>query len=186
VEGKGKITIRDLVRNTLRMRPDRIVVGEVRGAEALDMIQAMSTDHDGGLSTLHANSTQDALQRLEIMAMMAEEALPSEALRFQIASAIQLVVHTERVSGGKRKIVDVAEVAREKGELLVRSIFFYKQTGVDSEGNAVGKHLATGVVPSVVERIRERGIEVDEKIFKPTSAKAARGALAKLVPPVKE
>ena len=166
-EGKGSIGIRELVRNALRMRPDRIVVGEVRGPEALDMIQAMNTGHDGSMSTLHANSSEDALQRLEAMAMMAGVELPSESIRFQIASAIGLVVHTERVTGGTRKIVDVSEVVRGKGKMGTRTIFRYQQSGVDSQGNALGAHGATGVVPACLARIRGRGGLVDEAIFRP-------------------
>ena len=164
-EGKGTIVIRDLVKNALRMRPDRIVVGEVRGPEALDMIQAMNTGHDGSMSTLHANSSADALQRLEAMAMMAGVELPSESIRFQISSAISLVVHTERVSGGSRKIVDVSEVVRKRGELQTRTIFHYQQAGVDTSGNATGEFSATGVVPSCLARIRGRGGVVDDAIF---------------------
>jgi pilus assembly protein CpaF len=178
-EGKGMIAVRDLVRNSLRMRPDRIVVGEVRGPEALDMIQAMNTDHDGGMSTLHANSSQDALQRLETMAMMAGVELPSAAMRFQICSAINLVVHTERVSGGARKIVEISEVLRVPGEMQVQPIFWYEQTGVDAEENATGVHRASGTVPDCVERIRARGLEVDERIF-------ARGAGLKKKPAPKK
>ena len=165
-EGKGTITIRDLVKNSLRMRPDRLVVGEVRGPEALDMIQAMNTGHDGSMSTLHANSSVDALQRLEAMAMMAGVELPSESIRFQICSAITLVVHTERVSGGARKIVDVSEVLHQRGEMATRSIFNYRQSGVDEHGNAVGIHGATGLVPTYLSRIRDLGGVVDDEIFK--------------------
>lgn len=164
-EGRGEITIRDLVRNAMRMRPDRIVVGEVRGPEALDMIQAMNTDHDGGMSTLHANSAVDALQRLETMALMAGVELPIEAMRFQICSAINLVVHTERVAGGARKIVDISEVLREPGKLTVRPIFEYELLGVDENGNAKGRHRATGIVPQCVTLLRARGLKVDERIF---------------------
>jgi pilus assembly protein CpaF len=172
-EGRGQVAIRDLVRNALRMRPDRIVVGEVRGPEALDMIQAMNTGHDGSMSTLHANSSEDALQRLEAMAMMAGVELPSESIRFQICSAISLVVHTERVSGGARKIVDVSEVMRERGEMHTQTIFAYKQTGVDDAGDATGLHTVTGVLPACLARIRARGMQVDERIF----------AVATTVPP---
>jgi pilus assembly protein CpaF len=178
VEGKGMITIRDLVRNALRMRPDRIVVGEVRGAEALDMIQAMSTDHDGSMSTLHANSAEDALQRLETMAMMAGLEMPSESVRFQIANAINLVVHTERVTGGARKIVDISEVVRVGRDMTVRPVFLYEQTGVDKAGNATGRHTPTGTVPAFLAKIRAQGWEVDEKIFVP-DAKARKSPRTK-------
>ena len=191
-EGRGTVTMRDLVRNALRMRPDRIVVGEVRGPEALDMIQAMSTDHDGGMSTLHANSSRDALQRLETMVMMAGLEIPVEGIRSQIGSAIGLVVHTERVSGGARKIVEVSEVERAGSTVAVKPIFTYLQTGVDKEGNAVGRHTSSGQVPDCAASIRAHGVVVEDRWFrtpgaaaKPTKTARPKSARAKRPKPVK-
>ena len=166
IEGKGAIPIRKLVINALRMRPDRIIVGECRGGEALDMLQAMNTGHDGSLTTLHANSPRDALARLETMALMAELDLPSRAIREQIASAIQLIIHGERLPDGSRKIVNISEITGMKGEaILLQTIYEFKQTGIDDQGNVIGKFHATGVVPKFVQDVRARGIPVDMALF---------------------
>ncbi len=168
VEGKGAIEIRDLVRNALRMRPDRIIVGECRGGEALDMLQAMNTGHEGSMSTVHANSGYDAFGRLETMVMMAGAELPSRAIQKQISSAIDLVVQAERVRGGARKIVSIAEVTGlENGEIQVQELFVYRQTGIDPEGNALGYHTATGKRSIHLEHFAERGESVPESIFEP-------------------
>ena len=166
VEGKGEVTIRSLVRNALRMRPDRIVVGEVRGAEALDMLQAMNTGHDGSMSTLHANSPADAVSRLETMALMAGTELPTEAVRKQIASAVNLVVHMERVQGGRRKVVAVTELAGvERGEIRYHDVFRYQQTGVDAAGDAIGTFAAPDGMPLCADRCRSRAVPLDPAWF---------------------
>lgn len=163
LEGVGEVTIRQLVRNALRMRPDRIVVGEVRGAEALDMLQAMNTGHEGSLSTLHANSPRDALSRLETMVLMAGTELPSRAIREQIASALDLIVHQSRLRDGSRKVVSITEVQRLEGDMIVtQELFRYEQHGVDSEGNAVGEHVNTGLRPLFAEKLEAVGVELPE------------------------
>src|SRR4029077_6380098 len=145
VEGRGQIMIRDLVRNSLRMRPDRIIVGEVRGGEALDMLQAMNTGHDGSMSTLHANNPRDAISRLETLVLLAGSELPSRAIRGQIASAINVIVQTERLRGGARKIVSVAEgLGMVDGEIALQEMFAFRQLAVTPDGRAVGYHTATG------------------------------------------
>ncbi|OGX40605.1 MAG: hypothetical protein A2984_02695 [Omnitrophica WOR_2 bacterium RIFCSPLOWO2_01_FULL_41_12] len=168
IEGKGAITIRDLFRNTLRMRPDRIIIGECRGIETLDMLQAMNTGHDGSMTTIHANSTQDVLMRLDSMILMAGVELPIRAIREMIVSAIDLIVHTARLSDGKRKIIQITEVAGMKDELHIdlRDIFTFHQTGVDAQGNVLGDFKATGYIPSFVEDIRIKGITLADTLFK--------------------
>jgi len=168
IEGKGAITIRDLFRNTLRMRPDRIIVGECRGIETLDMLQAMNTGHDGSMTTVHANSTQDVMVRLDSMILMAGIELPIRAIREMIASAIDMIVHTTRLSDGTRKIVQVTEIAGMKDELHIdlRDIFIFKQSGVDVQGRVLGNFQATGYVPSFVDDIKVRGIPLPDGIFK--------------------
>jgi pilus assembly protein CpaF len=176
VEGKGAIEIRDLVRNALRMRPDRIIVGECRGGEALDMLQAMNTGHEGSMSTVHANSTHDALSRLETMVLMAGTDLPGRAIHKQIASAIDIIVQAERLRGGARKIVGIAEtIGLSNGETQVVELFQYRQTGVDSEGNATGFHTATGTSSIHAEHFSESGMSVPASIFE-TSAAVVAGA----------
>lgn len=173
IEGRGEVTIRDLVRNALRMRPDRIVVGEVRGAEALDMLQAMNTGHDGSMSTLHSNSPRDTLSRLETMVLMAGTELPARAIREQIASAIDLIVHQERLRDGSRKIVNITEVQGMEGDtILLQDIFVFRQTGIDSSGHVVGRHVATGVVPLFIDRIEAEGLSVPREIFLADAAPA--------------
>jgi len=165
IEGKGKVTIRDLVINSLRMRPDRIIVGEVRGGEALDMLQAMNTGHDGGMTTLHCNSPRDALARLETMVLMAGQDLPHRAIREQIASAIHLIVHQERMRDGSRKVVAVTEVQGMEGEVIVmQDIFAFEQLGYEG-GKLIGQLRPTGVRPKFVELIEASGIHLSPHIF---------------------
>jgi pilus assembly protein CpaF len=168
IEGKGAVTQRDLVRNALRMRPDRIIVGEVRGAEALDMLQAMNTGHDGSISTVHANSTRDALSRLETMVLMAGIALPSRAMREYISSALDLLIHLARLSDGTRKIVRVTEVVgMESDTITLQDIFIFDQKGIGPEGEVLGQHRATGVRPRFAERLKTAGIQLDPAVFEP-------------------
>ena len=172
IEGKGAITIRDLFRNTLRMRPDRIIIGECRGQETLDMLQAMNTGHDGSLTTIHANSTHDVLVRLDSMILMSGIELPIRAIREMIASAIDLIIHTARLSDGSRKIVQITEVAGMKDEIHIdlRDIFIFKQTGLDQQGKVLGDFQATGYIPSFIEDIRIKGILLPEDIFNPPTS----------------
>ena len=166
VEGKGEIAIRQLVRNSLRMRPDRIVVGEVRGAEALDMLQAMNTGHDGSLSTIHANTTRDAMARLETMVLMAGMDLPERAIREQVSSAIDLVIQLVRFSDGTRKVVKISEITGMEGNTIVmHDVFIYEQRGIDKDGNVIGQFKATGVRPFFAERFRVYGYEIPEGTF---------------------
>ncbi|NLW45460.1 MAG: CpaF family protein [Syntrophomonadaceae bacterium] len=168
IEGKGEITIRDLVRNALRMRPDRIVVGEVRGGEALDMLQAMNTGHDGSLTTAHANSPRDMISRLETMVLMAGMDLPVRAIREQISSAIDLIVHQNRLRDGSRKITHITEVLGMEGDVVVlQDIFIYEQTGLDSRGKVTGRHRATGIRPRFLQRLTAEGIFIPADIFDP-------------------
>jgi pilus assembly protein CpaF len=166
VEGKGAVSIRDLVRNCLRMRPDRIVVGECRGGEALDMLQAMNTGHDGSLTTVHANAPRDTLARLEVMVLMAGMELPVAAIRQQISSAINVIVQQSRMSDGSRKITHVTEVTgMENGVIQLQDIFLYKQHGFDADHRVVGEFTPTGRVPEFYEALGERGVEIDRSIF---------------------
>ncbi len=168
IEGKGAITIRDLFRNTLRMRPDRIIVGECRGMESLDMLQAMNTGHDGSMTTIHANSTADVLTRLDSMILMSGFDLPIRAIREMIASAIDIIVHTSRLSDGSRKIIQISEIAGmiDETHISLKDIFVFKQTGVDQKGNVIGQFRATGYLPSFMEEMRVRGIPLSEDIFR--------------------
>lgn len=168
IEGRGQISIRDLVRNALRMRPDRVVIGECRGGEALDMLQAMNTGHDGSLTTVHANAPRDVISRLETMVLMSGMDLPVRAIREQIASAIDLVVHESRMSDGSRKVTQVTEVIGLEGDQVVmQDIFEFKQTGVDEDGKVEGTFAATGSVPTFLEDIAARGLTMDRSIFDP-------------------
>jgi pilus assembly protein CpaF len=168
LEGQGEITIRMLVRNALRMRPDRIIVGEARGGEALDMLQAMNTGHDGSLSTAHTNSPRDTLARLETMVLMAGMELPSRAIREQIASAMNLIVHQHRFSDGTRKVTHVSEIQGMEGDVIVlQDIFLYRQRGVDENGNVVGEHVATGLRPKFLPFLESKGIHVAPEMFAP-------------------
>ncbi|MGQ9626083.1 MAG: CpaF family protein [Anaerolineae bacterium] len=165
IEGKGEVTIRDLVINTLRMRPDRIVVGECRGGEALDMLQAMNTGHDGSLTTLHSNSPRDTLARLETMTLMAGMELPVRAIREQIASAVDLIVHQERMRDGSRKVVNITEVQGMEGDVIVLSdIFIFEQTGMEA-GKVIGRLRPTGIRPKFVEKIEAANIFLPPNIF---------------------
>jgi pilus assembly protein CpaF len=167
IEGRGAIAIRDLVRNALRMRPDRIIVGEVRGAEALDMLQAMNTGHEGSLTTLHANSPRDALARLETMVLMAGMELPLNAIREQIASAIDLIVHTERLRDGTRRIVQVSDVVgMESGVIQLNDLFLFDyDAGIDDAGRFRGTIQSTGLRPSFERKLRRAGLELAADMF---------------------
>ncbi len=166
VEGKGEVTIRMLVRNALRMRPDRIVVGEVRGGEALDMLQAMNTGHDGSLTTLHSNGPRDTLSRLETMVLFAGVDLPVRAIREQIASAIDLIVHQVRFRDGSRKVAFITEVQGLEGEVIVlQDVFRYVQKGVDERGRVRGEFVWSGALPRCLEKIKAEGIELGPEVF---------------------
>jgi pilus assembly protein CpaF len=166
IEGKGEITQRDLVKNSLRMRPDRIIVGEVRGSEALDMLQAMNTGHEGSMTTIHANTARDALSRLEVMVAMAGFDIPVRAMRQQIASAMHLVIQAQRLVGGRRKVVSVSEITGMEGERVqMHDLFNFEVTGVNSEGHADGRFVATGIRPVCAERIEHRGIRLPSDLF---------------------
>jgi pilus assembly protein CpaF len=167
IEGKGQVTIRDLVRNSLRMRPDRIVVGEVRGSEALDMLQAMNTGHDGSISTIHCNSPRDALSRLETITMMAGMELSNKAIREQIASALQLIVYQARLKDGTRRFTHVTEVAGMEGEVItLQDIFLFDfSPGVDEDGRFRGRLKSTGLRPKFLDKLAERGVYVEPELF---------------------
>ncbi|BAF59632.1 MAG: CpaF family protein [Pelotomaculum sp.] len=169
IEGKGAITIRDLVRNALRMRPDRIVVGEVRSGEALDMLQAMNTGHDGSLTTGHANSPRDMLSRLETMVLMAGMELPVKAIREQISSAIDLIIHQSRLRDGSRKITHITEVQGMEGDIIVlQDIYLYKQEGIDADGRIRGRFIATGIRPKFLGQLEAHGITLPYELFDPS------------------
>jgi pilus assembly protein CpaF len=168
IEGKGEVTARALVKNALRMRPDRIIIGEVRGAEAVDMLQAMNTGHEGSLTTIHANNARDALSRMENMIGMANLNLPHKAARQQIASAITVVIQALRLTDGKRKITSIQEITGMEGEVItMQEIFTYHQTGVDADGKIIGHFQATGVRPHFTERLRSFGILLPDRMFDP-------------------
>ena len=166
IEGSGEITIRDLVRNALRMRPDRIIVGEVRSGEALDMLQAMNTGHDGSLTTAHANSPRDVLSRLETMVLMAGMDLPVRAIREQISSAIDLIIQQSRIRDGSRKITFVTEVQKMEGDTIVlQDLFRYVQDHIDENGKSVGSFVPTGLQPNFLDKFRMNGVELPQSIF---------------------
>lgn len=166
IEGRGAITQRDLVRNSLRMRPDRIIIGEVRGAESLDMLQAMNTGHDGSLTTVHANSPRDALSRIENMVSMSGVTFPIPALRAQIGSALDILIHIERQEDGMRRLVSLQEVDGLEGDIITTAeIFAFKRRGVGAEGRVLGSLEATGVMPAFMARLHERGIELPVELF---------------------
>jgi len=168
IEGKGAIPIRDLVRNALRMRPDRIVVGECRGGEALDMLQAMNTGHDGSLTTIHANSPRDVISRLETLVLMSGMDLPVRAIREQIASAIDVIIHLSRMGDGSRKVVNITEVVGLEGDrTTMQDIFVFEQTGMSNVGKVIGRVTATGSVPTFVEEMRARGVALEQSLFDP-------------------
>ena len=177
IEGQGSVTQRDLVRNALRMRPDRIVVGEVRGGEALDMMQAMNTGHDGSISTIHANSARDALSRLETMMLMAGINLPERALREQVASALDVIVQLSRLSDGSRKLVEFTEVTGMEGPTITtQTIFKFEQRGVEN-GKIVGEFVATGVMPSFLDRLERYGFRIPNTHFMSASLGTKRRGL---------
>lgn len=167
VEGSGAITIRDLVRNALRMRPDRIIVGEVRSGETLDMLQAMNTGHEGSLTTVHANSPRDVLSRLETMVLMSGMELPLKAIRDQVSSAIDIIVYQTRFRDGTRKVTNIAEVVGMEGDTItLQDIFSFKPEGLDANGKIRGRYLATGIRPKIVEKFKESGVMVRDEWFK--------------------
>jgi len=168
IEGRGEVTSRDLVRNSLRMRPERIIVGEVRGAEALDMLQAMNTGHDGSLTTVHANSPRDALGRIENMVSMTGINFPIKALRAQIAAAIDVVIQVSRLEDGSRKLVSIQEINGMEGDIITMSeLFTFDRSGVDNDGKVVGRIKATGVVPGFYKNLAARGIDLPIEMFEP-------------------
>ena len=167
IEGSGAITIRDLVKQTLRMKPDRIIIGEVRGGEALDMLQAMNTGHDGSMATVHANNPRDALSRLETLVLMAGMELPAKAIREQISNAVHLIVQQSRLADGSRKITHVTEVCGMQGDVITtQDIFTYKQSGMDKDRKIIGKHVASGFIPKFVEKIEAQGVKIPRGLFK--------------------
>jgi pilus assembly protein CpaF len=175
IEGKGQISQRNLVRNSLRMRPDRIVIGEVRGEEAVDMLQAMNTGHDGSLTTIHANSARDALFRIENMFAMAGYNMPVKAVRSQIASALDVVLQLERMEDGRRRLVSLQEINGMEGEIVTMSeIFRFERDGVDEQGNVEGSFVSTGIVPKFHGHLRKRGIDLGLELFDPEQ-QAERG-----------
>jgi pilus assembly protein CpaF len=172
IEGRGEVTARDLVRNSLRMRPDRIIVGEVRGSEALDMLQAMNTGHDGSLTTVHANTPRDALSRVENMVSMSGITFPTKTLRAQIASAIDVVIQVERHEDGKRRLVSVQEINGMEGDVITMSeLFAFQREGLDEKGNVLGRLRATGVIPAFQKVLAAKGIEIPIDVFEPDFAR---------------
>jgi pilus assembly protein CpaF len=166
IEGTGLVSQRDLLRNALRMRPDRIVVGEVRGSEVLDMLQAMNTGHDGSLSTIHANSTRDALTRLETMVLMSGISIPERAIREWISSALDVVVQLARLSDGTRKVIAVSEIVGMEGNIITtQDIFVFEKEGIDELGMVVGHHKATGIRPKFADRLQTAGIVLPADLF---------------------
>jgi len=169
IEGKGEVNQRALVRNALRMRPDRIVIGEVRGAEAVDMMQAMNTGHEGSLTTIHANNPRDAISRLENMVSMAGFNLPHKVARAQIAAAITVIVQGNRLTDGRRKITSIQEITGMEGEVVtMQEIFAYRQTGVDASGSVTGHFQATGIRPKFADRLRNYGVDLPDSMFDST------------------
>ncbi len=166
IEGKGEVTLRDLVRNSLRMRPDRIVIGEVRSGEAFDMLQAMNTGHEGSLTTVHANNPRDALARLENMVSMAGLDMPAKAIRKQISSAIHLIIQLSRLEDGSRRVISIQEIEGMEGELItISEIFKFARTGVNEEGVVTGDYCATGIVPKCLATMKQKGLKLDMNIF---------------------
>lgn len=169
VEGKGEVAQRALVRNSLRMRPDRIIIGEVRGPEAMDMLQAMNTGHEGSMATVHANTPRDALSRIENMVSMAEMNLPTKAARQQISSAIWIVVQVSRMTDGKRRLISIQEITGMEGDIItMQEIFTYSQTGIDENGIIQGQFHATGIRPKFAERLKVFGVPLRDELFDPT------------------
>jgi pilus assembly protein CpaF len=167
IEGAGAITQRDLVINALRMRPDRIIVGECRGPEAFDMMQAMNTGHDGSMTSTHANSARDAFSRVETMVMMASQNVPDHVIRQMLASAIQLVIHCARLTDGSRKLTGISEVLGvEDGHVQMQDIFVLERTGVGPRGRVLGKFAATGVRPQFMDRLKAYGLHLPDSVFR--------------------
>jgi pilus assembly protein CpaF len=168
IEGRGRVTIRELVINSLRMRPDRIVIGECRGGEALDMLQAMNTGHDGSLTTLHANNPRECVSRLETLVLMAGADLPSRAIREQIGSAVNVIVQQSRLRDGSRKVVSITEVIGcEGGDVQLNEVFAFRQVGIDEDGKVVGAYTATGATPHFIEHLAAEGEELPTEMFAP-------------------
>jgi pilus assembly protein CpaF len=166
IEGKGAVTCRDLVRNALRMRPERIIIGECRGAESLDMLQAMNTGHEGSLTTIHANSPRDAVSRLETMITMGGIEIPLKALRHQFASAVDLIIQVNRLQGGPRKVTHITEVLNmEQDTVIMQDIFLFVQDGIDETGRAFGHFTATGVRPAFMSRLESAGVRLPANLF---------------------
>ena len=166
VEGKGAVHQRELVINALRMRPDRIVIGEVRGGEALDMVQAMNTGHDGSVTTIHANNPRDALARIETMSLMANLNLPEKALRNQIASAIHIIVQVSRMSDGTRRVTHVTEVTGTNGDIIsLQDVFLFEKHGLGPDGHVLGRFYSTGIVPKFVEKLQNAGIPLPANLL---------------------
>ena len=167
IEGRGQVSIRDLFRNALRMRPDRIIIGECRGAETLDMLQAMNTGHDGSLTTLHANSPQDVITRMDSLILMSNIELPLRAIREQIVSAVDLIVHTQRLSDGSRKVTHITEIIGmdAQADVAFRDIFVFAQQGLGPSGKVLGAFRATGALPTFLDELKARGLPLDERIF---------------------
>jgi pilus assembly protein CpaF len=171
IEGKGEVTQRALVRNSLRMRPDRIILGEVRGSEAFDMLQAMNTGHEGSMATIHANTPRDGLARMENMLGMSGMPMPPKAMRQQIASAITAIVQIARLSDGKRKIMSVSEITGMEGEIItMQEIFVFEQTGVGKDATVQGHFRATGIRPKFLSRMKAFGVTVPDDLFDPSRA----------------
>jgi pilus assembly protein CpaF len=169
VEGKGEVSQRDLVKNTLRMRPDRIIVGEVRGGEVFDMLQAMSTGHDGSIATIHANTPRDSMGRLEMMMLLSGVQIPQRAMRQQIASALNIIVHVSRLSDGSRKVLRISEISGMEGEMvMMQDLFEFKRTGIGPGGEVLGQFLATGIRSTYSQRLEAAGYKLDGKIFRNT------------------
>jgi pilus assembly protein CpaF len=167
IEGRGEITQRDLVKNALRMRPDRIVVGEVRGTEVLDMLQAMNTGHDGSMTTIHANTSRDALHRLETLMLMSGVSLPSRVMREQISAALDVIVHVTRFSDGSRRVVALSEiVGMEQDVVAMQDIFVFRKTGVSDDGKVQGHFEATGIRPKFADQLKTCGVDVSPSVFR--------------------
>ena len=176
MEGKGQVSIRELVINALRMRPDRIVVGEVRGGEALDMLQAMNTGHDGSISTVHANSTRDALARLETMVLMAGMDLPMRAIREQVTAAVDLIIQLQRFSDGTRKVVKISEVVGMEGDIVtMQDLFIFQQEGFNEAGYVVGRHLPTGIIPRFMDKLHTAGENIPTRMFEKAAPDLVHG-----------
>lgn len=166
IEGKGEVNARDLVKNCLRMRPDRVIIGECRGAEALDMLQAMNTGHDGSMTTIHANNPRDAISRLEVMIAMAGYDIPTKALRSQVSSAVNIIIQANRLVGGRRKVTRVTEITGMEGEAVqMHDLFVFEQKGVDGDGHATGQFICNGIRPKCADRIEHRGIKLPADLF---------------------